>query len=391
MQIMSRIFDNRINSTNLYVETTFGQYLEFAKSIIKNNDLQRKRVKTSKTVYSLLKTDLKKGCVIPPLVLAVTKRDVIDAKTITGAELLEYIKSHTDETLILDGLQRTYTLIDANTEMSVESADEYAKFLNYKIRLEIYLEINKFGVLYRMLTLNTGQTPMSARHQLEMLYTDLLNTEIEGVRLVSEVNGTANPAKNEFQFKNVVDGFHSYLNRNELPIDREELLHNIKMLENMADESVDTDLFKEYLASYIQVFSALRNSTDNLVLDKDDLDEIGISGTPFGNTVAKVFSTSQALTGFGAAIGRMKDREIISSFNEINKMTQSLDGADSEWFTSILLKLDLIKASAKKIGNAQRMFFHYFFRELFNSESDSYLNLNEAVENGYQKYCSQVN
>ena len=72
-------------------------------------------------------------------------------------------------------------------------------------------------------------------------------------------------------------------------------------------------------------------------------------------------------------------------------MTQSLDDADSEWFASILLKLDLIKASAKKIGNAQRMFFHYFFRELFNSESDSYLNLNEAVENGYQKYCSQVN
>ena len=392
MQIMSRIVDHRINSTNLYVETTFGEYLEFAQAIIKNNDLQRKRVKTSKTVYSLLKNDLKRGCVIPPLVLAVTKRNAITPATISGDELLNYIKTHTNETLILDGLQRTYTLIDANTEMSAEAADKYAEFLNYKIRLEIYLEINKFGVLYRMLTLNTGQTPMSARHQLEMLYNDMLNTEIEGVKLVSEVNGTANPTKNEFQFKNVVEGFHSYLNRNELPIDREELLHNIKMLENMAEESVDTDLFREYLACYIQVFSALRDSTDNLVLDKDDLEEIGISGTPFGNTVAKVFSTSQALTGFGAAVGRMKDRDVISSFDEIQEMAQSLEyDADSEWFTSILLKLDLIKGSAKKIGNAQRMFFHYFFRELFNSDSDSYLNLNEAAENGYQKYCSQVN
>ena len=78
MQIMSRIFDSRINSTNLYVETTFGKYLEFARAIIKNNDLQRKRVRTSKTVYSLLKTDLKKGCVVPPLVLAVTKHNAIE-------------------------------------------------------------------------------------------------------------------------------------------------------------------------------------------------------------------------------------------------------------------------------------------------------------------------
>lgn len=57
---MSRVFDSRINSANLYVETSFGTYLNFARGIIANNDLQRKRVKTSKTVYSLLKEDLKK-------------------------------------------------------------------------------------------------------------------------------------------------------------------------------------------------------------------------------------------------------------------------------------------------------------------------------------------
>ena len=54
MRIMSNIYDNRIKSTNLYVETTFGEYLQYAKDLIKNNDLQRKRVKTSQTVYSSL-------------------------------------------------------------------------------------------------------------------------------------------------------------------------------------------------------------------------------------------------------------------------------------------------------------------------------------------------
>ena len=94
MEIMSRIKDYRINSINLYVETTFGEYLSFADQIIKNNELQRKRVKTSKSVYSLLKDDLKKGCVMPPLVLAVTKTDVIDADEIDEDELLEYIKEN---------------------------------------------------------------------------------------------------------------------------------------------------------------------------------------------------------------------------------------------------------------------------------------------------------
>lgn len=392
MQIMSRIFDSRINSTNLYVETTFGKYLEFARAIIKNNDLQRKRVRTSKTVYSLLKTDLKKGCVVPPLVLAVTKHNAIDATKITGPELLEYINSHTDEVLILDGLQRTYTLIDADAEVAEQTPDKHSEFLNFKIRLEIYLEINKFGVLYRMLTLNTGQTPMSARHQLEMLYNDMLNTEVEGIKLVSEVAGSADASQNEFQFKNAVEGFHSYLNRNELPIDREELLQNIQMLENMAEENVNNDLFNSFIACYIQVFSALRRSTTDTVLTKDDLEEIGVVGTPFGNAVCKVFSTSQALTGFGAAVGRMKDRGILSSFDEIVDMVAELkEDSESEWFRNLLVKLNMIKESAKKIGNAQRMFFHYFFRELLNKDSDSYLDLNEAVENGYRKYNSQVN
>ena len=160
----------------------------------------------------------------------------------------------------------------------------------------------------------------------------------------------------------------------------------------MAEENVNNDLFNSFIACYIQVFSALRSSTKDTVLTKEDLEEIGIVGTPFGNAVYKAFSTSQALTGFGSAVGRMKDRGIISSFDEIVGMIAELkEDSESEWFRNLLAKLNTIKESAKKIGNAQRMFFHYFFRELLNKDSDSYLDLNEAVENGYRKYNSQVN
>lgn len=84
MRVLSETMDKRINSKNLFVEATFEEYLNFARRIITNNELQRKRVRTSKTVYSLLRTDLEQGCIIPPLVLAIT--DGIELKGDTPEE-----------------------------------------------------------------------------------------------------------------------------------------------------------------------------------------------------------------------------------------------------------------------------------------------------------------
>lgn len=296
--------------------------------------------------------------------------------------------------MILDGLQRTYTLIDAGNEISDEKREE---FLNYEMRLEIYIDINKFGVLYRMLTLNTGQTPMSPRHQLEMLYSGMLDTEVEGIKLVREVEGKATPDDNEFIFKNVIEGFNSYMNRNELPMDREDILENIRILENMANENIKEDLFKEFLEIYVKLFKALRKVSGDYIVKKEDLEEYEIISAPFGNKVSKIFSTSQAMTGFGAAFGIMKDKGIFkkekNDFVFLKGIIDNIDRTNSgnEWLMIFLKKMDIIKNNSKKIGNGQRMFFHYFYRELLNPESDSFLRLNAAVENGYKKYDSQVN
>ena len=393
MNIMSKIYDKRINSWNIYVESSYKEYLEFAPKIISNNELQRKRVKTSKTVYSLLKSDMHKGCIMPPLVLALAQTGAINPELTDGKMLLNYINENSEEVLILDGLQRTYTLIDADAEMKLEkSSTEYQEFLKNKLRLEIYVEINKFGILYRMLTLNTGQTPMSARHQLEMLYSNMLGTEVEGVKLVTDKEGNANPDEGEFIFKNAIEGFNSYMNRDELPIDRQDILDNVKMLEHMSEEDVSEDLFKEFLENYIKLFSCIQEITEDYIITDEDLREYEISDSPFGKKASKIFSTSQALTGFGAAIGKMKDLEILTSINDVSNIVIDLKGNNKghNWMLELLKKLDLIRSSSKKIGNAQRMFFKYFFRELFNPESDSYLNLEEAVQNGYKKYYSQV-
>ena len=374
----------------MLAECSFEEYLSFAKMIKDNNAFQRKRVKTSKTVYSLLKEDLKQGCVIPPIVLAISKN--IDED---DSDLYSIILNNIDSVMILDGLQRTYTLIDADSDMSTNDSNEYTRFLSNKMRIEIYANLNKFGVLYRMLTLNTGQTPMSLRHQMEMLYSDMLDDDIEGVHLIKDIDGKADADENEFVFKNTIDGFNSYLTRSVLPIGREDLLDNISIMEKMAEEHIEEDLYKDYLESYVKLFNAFNIITEGYEIQQSDLDDYKISGNPFGKKTSKIFSTSQAMTGFGSAIGKLRDAQIIHSFKELDQKTQALiesykGHGEHMWMLELISCLDNIRNTSKKIGNSQRMLFHYFVRELMNPDSDSYLKLDDAVKNAYQKYLIQV-
>lgn len=393
MKILSTLYDKRINSWNIFVQSTFGEYLSFADKINTNNELQRKRVKTSKTIYSLLKSDLESGCLMPSLVLATVGKLPVSPESISAENLLKYIQQKPNQVLILDGLQRTYTLLDAAKELKSKDDGLYEQFCQYPIRIELYAEINKFGILYRMLTLNTGQTPMSSRHQLEMLYNDLLNTEIDGVTLISDTLGKADPDDNEIVFQNAIEGFNSYMNRTALPIDRQELLENIKMLEKMSEEDTSSDLFKSFLECYIKLFTTLRKISSDHVIDAEEMNHYEITGSPFARKASKIFSTSQALTGFGAAVGKLKDFGIINGFQDIENLLSELEENNDgiEWMMELLVRMDRIRNTSKKIGNAQRTFFQFFFRELLNKEGDSFLKLQEAVVNGYDKYYIQVN
>ena len=72
MKVLGKaIVDNRINARNFILETTLLEYYELSKDVLSNNEYQRRRVKSSSTVYSLLKEDLKRGCLMPPIVMAI--------------------------------------------------------------------------------------------------------------------------------------------------------------------------------------------------------------------------------------------------------------------------------------------------------------------------------
>ena len=153
MDIKSVLTDSKVNARSILIEISVRDYLNLAESLLSSNPFQRKRVRGSKTVYSLLKADLLAGCVMPPIVLAYTK-----VNGTIEEDLRHSIENEKDSFSILDGLQRSHTLLDLKNETTDPAALE--SFLDGTIRCEIYSGINRTGILYRILTLNTGQTAM---------------------------------------------------------------------------------------------------------------------------------------------------------------------------------------------------------------------------------------
>ncbi len=392
MKAISELKDERIDSTNYLFEISVKEFLDISKDIIKENEFQRRRVKASKTIYSLLKSDLQKGCLIPPIVLALTHTGGEECPPLD--KMNDFILKYKSNLVILDGLQRTHTLIDLEKDLS-DAQDEQtlATIYKRKLRVEIFIGINRLGILYRMLTLNTGQTPMSLRQQVEILYLDYSKMDIPGIKLFREADERTASGPGQYNFKDIMEGFNSYLERNELPIGRADLLANIKSLEKLAKENSSNDIFRQYLEAWNKLIENINNLMANARLSKEDSEEFG---TPFGKTADQIFKKPQVISGFGAAVGKLMDYKLIKDFGDIegfaNNLSLHADEEDDEpeaFLKAINSRLDWIKNNSKKIGNAQRVYFQYYFRDLFNREADSFGNLYESVESAYQKYVSQ--
>ena len=305
--------------------------------------------------------------------------------------LIDTINKHKEKLIILDGLQRTYTIRDLVNELIEKDDPDKNEILKRKLRIEIYIGINKLGILYRMLTLNTGQTPMSSRHQIEIIYSDYIQSGIDGITLIKEVDGDTPNAEGEYKFRDIIEGFTSYLDRDYLTIDRTDILTNIKSLEKLAVENQGSDLFIEFLTAYNTFVKKMNDIGSGWNFDEAELDQ-KLTGQPFARTTLKIFNKSQVMTGFGSALGKLIDNGAIEKTSDVLKMINKLSGEDIEdVLNTLIIRLDSIRVVAKKIGNDQRMFFHFFFRDLFDTESDGFLNLGNSIFEAYKQYERKTN
>lgn len=383
INITNVLLDKKVDSKNIQFVMDIASYAELAGNIINNNPYQRNKVSKSGSIYNLLKEDILKECIIPPIVLASTSKL---AEGASADELLSEVLNDSGSLKILDGLQRTLSIIDVYNNHREHFDGLENKYL---IRVEAYLSISDTGILYRMLTLNTGQTPMTLRHQLEILFSKYAEGEFNGVTILREVDESSVKSINSYRFSDLIDGYTSLLEKNELPIDRFDILQTVKTIKFVSGEGGEKIEFSDFVSSYRSLSLAFENRFPNWTYPPEVNDDLRIEANPFGREVYKIFNKSQPLTGYGAAVAELISTKVIGGLDEIADLAGRMKFDDDD-LLSLIKFLDDIRGQFKKIGNGQRIFFKLFFKYLLDSDGSSFLDVSESLERAKNRAMAEV-
>ncbi|MCE9646685.1 MAG: hypothetical protein K8S20_11865 [Chloroflexi bacterium] len=408
MQFNSWLLDKKINGLNVSLDLSIEEYWGFAPDILHANEYQRKKVNANGKIYQLLARDLKSGCVIPPIILSVSgqiepeiagvinnclENNIVDANSAGKLQIFIREAIAEKELIILDGLQRTFTIQECIRDFTEN--EEKNKFLKIKIRAEIYVGLSKPGILYRMITLNTGQTPMTLRHQIEILYQDYIDSDSlkdSGIYIVREVDNESVKVLGYYKFSDVADMYYSFTVGSPNSYSKETIstvLREHEFLEGFEPENqVDLSTLIETYHDFVKKLNELTNGWTLPEEDGDIYSEgLQLGGLPLGKDIPSIGSRVQVMAGFGAACNKLIALSQYENLGEVRGVIGNITLGNMEDPMTILIQfLDEIRANAKKIGDSQRAYFFLFFRHLFSEQHDSYLNLSLAVSSAKDAY-----
>lgn len=392
---------------NIAADLTVKEYLTFIPNILKKNEFQRSPVKSSGRTYDLLRRDLVHGCVIPPIILAVTDHygdklsSIVHKFVSTGGspelerKLFSFVQKAADdgELLILDGLQRTLTINNIVFRNDGEfTKSQINEFENQRIRIEVYLGLSKPGILYRMLTLNTGQTPMSFRHQLEILYNDYIDNKDlpNDIRVFREVDERKARGIGRYKYSDVVDMFYAFSTGSPMPFDRQALVNELREMDFLEsyEYSPEADSMKTLLVTFNDFVYKISNLAEGWAFDQERLPEVT---RPFGTNIISLIARPQCMAGYGAECKRLLDRKAINSLSEMSDVIEKCRfSSDPELALDQLVQiLDEIAKKAKRIGDSQRVYFQLALRNLFLPESESHNDLSQCWLRAQEAYQLQ--
>lgn len=208
--------------------TTYEYALEHFVPLIGRLDIQRDALKTK--FYSRLETDIVSGCVMPPITIALIGE--IKKTKDKQAAVYKFIEDNIDSGFVLDGIQRLNTLVRASKREGFSA--ERTLHVNFLIAK------SRDRLLYRMITLNNGQKPMSARHQIDVLADAFFDFDHLNLSLVSEKSKGRVRAPDTFKKADFVKGYVAYLS-NSVSVDNQKIIEE-KMDELIASRIIESDI-----------------------------------------------------------------------------------------------------------------------------------------------------
>ena len=293
--------DDRLQSFCVTAKCTYRDFLWLTEGAERNLEIQRSIIKGAKA-YATLRSDLKRGCVLPPIVLAVTVQLAEDPEVTLASRNLQQLSSDlsavaSENIYVIDGLQRTNAIRQTVTELEPQDRDA---FLDRLVRVEMWLNIPFSAIAYRMLLLNAGQRPMSVKHQVEVLSSKLVGdlVDIPQLDIFRVLDTRRRTQPGQFALAKIAQAFQAWL-QGQPNLD----LRNTVMEELLAESAIEVlgqtvpvgahmanpDGFQRYVAWLVKLDVAL-----------------GVENISF-------LGNETVILGLSAAIGAMERNETLSS------------------------------------------------------------------------------
>lgn len=198
VNIFDKANDGVINSVVATGKTTYQYAIDNLFPLIDRFSAQRKS--QDKKFYARLERDILDHCLMPPITIAFVEQN-FEPKS--EEEIAQYISNNIHKGYILDGIQRLNTLNRASEDERFDGAQS--------LYINVIISPTEDKLLYRMITLNNGQKPMTPRHQIEILTQELFDFTDIDITIQSEKERAENVIKGSFDLGDVSKAYLAFL------------------------------------------------------------------------------------------------------------------------------------------------------------------------------------
>ncbi len=367
--------DGRINSLSVSAITTIGDYMKWFDTFGEANKLTEQRpqlnTRSANMIRRRLVEDLSKGAIIPPIVIGLSTQ--ADLAYINGSNVEKLINDCLRDGTVIDGMQRSGALREAMAQSPGISRNP--------IRIDFWIANGTTALIYRMLVLNTGQTPWDIKRQMEVIYKPLIieaRQRIKGIVLNEKDDQKRRRSGGEYPASSIIELLIVYSSRKEI----------VKANDSVADEFTRLDITdmtgkREFADNFYRCLTMMV-SFDQAVTryQQDDGDADG--SMKFRNGM-DLFTQMPAKTGFIAALAQrvvgmagMPERSqeeqnaiisrIESSFSDFIDRVSRMDNDALGTFLCYDILNEMIRnLPVKRIGSSQREFFRKGFAALLEN------------------------
>lgn len=227
MKIYDKDFDLVIDGVVANGSITYEDAIRKLVPLISKTEFQRKL--QDKKFYEKLERDIENGCIMPPITIAYVNKEITQDSTTD--DVVSFFLKNYNTSFVLDGIQRLNTLNRISNSKKVD--------LTKKLYLNIIFCDNIDKLLYRMITLNNGQKPMTPRHQVEVMMANVFNFEELGIEIQTEKERADKIKMNSFNKSDLVQAYLAYM-ANSPMVDNQKIIQD-KMDELIVSKIISTE------------------------------------------------------------------------------------------------------------------------------------------------------